>query len=50
MQARLAHPHRRSNDTLPQLMRRARTGAIGMSALTVLGGLWAIRRRRSRAR
>jgi hypothetical protein len=49
-QSRLAHPHRRSTDTLPQLVvRHARAGAIGISAVTLLGGLWAIRRRRSRA-
>lgn len=48
-QLRLAHPHRRSTDTLPQLViRHARAGAIGISAVTLLGGLWAIRRRRSR--
>ena len=49
-QSRLAHPHRRSTDTLPQLVvRHARAGAIGISAVTLLGSLWAIRRRRSRA-
>jgi hypothetical protein len=47
-QSRLAHPHRRVTDTFPRLMRHARTGAIGVSALTVFGGLWAIRRHRSR--
>jgi len=42
----LAHPHRRSTDTMPQLLRHARAGAVGVSALTLLAGLWEIRRRR----
>jgi hypothetical protein len=42
--AGLAHPYRRSDDTLLRLMRQP-GGAIGLSALTVLGGLWAMRRR-----
>jgi hypothetical protein len=44
--ARLAHPHRRSNDTLPRLISHAKTGAIGLSVLTVLGALWKSRRQR----
>ena len=44
----LAHPHRRSTDTLPELMRHAKAGVVGVSALTLLAGLWEIRRRRGR--
>jgi hypothetical protein len=45
--AGLAHPYRRSNDTLLRLMRQPGRSAIGLSALTVLGGLLAMRRRRT---
>ena len=46
--ARLAHPHRRTTDTLPRLLRHAKAGAVGVSLLTVFVGLWEIRRRRTR--
>jgi hypothetical protein len=42
----LAHPYRRSNDTLIRLIRQPCSSAIGLSAITVIGGLWAMRRRR----
>jgi hypothetical protein len=46
-QSGLAHPYRRSSDTLLRLLRHSGHGAIGLSAITVLGGLWAMRRRRT---
>ena len=33
--ARLAHPYRRNSDTLVRLVRRAKAGAVGVSALTM---------------
>jgi len=47
VQSGLAHPYRRSCDTLIHLMRQPGRGAIGLSAITVLGGLLAMRRRRA---
>ena len=44
----LAHPHRRANDTITRLFRRASLGPVGLSALTVMGAVWTIRRRRTR--
>ena len=48
--ARLAHPHRRSSDTLVRLVRGADARAAGVSALTMLAAVWEIRRRRTRAK
>lgn len=45
----LAHPYRRITDTMPRLIRGATASAVGLSALTIIGGLWAIRRRRGRS-
>jgi hypothetical protein len=47
-QTSLAHPRRRRTDTIPRLVRGARAGALGLSVLTVFGGLWRIRRGRHR--
>src|SRR4029453_13810283 len=46
----LAHPHRRTSDTIARLVRRATARAVGLSALTLVGALWDIRRRRTRVR
>jgi hypothetical protein len=46
----LAHPHRRASDTITRLIRRASLGPVGLSALTVMGAVWTIRRRRTRSR
>jgi hypothetical protein len=43
--ARFAHPHRRSTDNSGHLVRRATAGAAGLSALTLAGWLWQMRRR-----
>ena len=48
--SRLAHPYRRSSDTLVRLVRRANAGAFGVSALTMIAAVWEIRRRRARAK
>ena len=48
--SRLAHPHRRTNDTVARLVRGAKASAVGLSALTLMGALWDIRRRRARVR
>lgn len=45
----LAHPHRRATDTITRLIRKASLSPVGLSALTVMGAVWTIRRRRTRA-
>jgi hypothetical protein len=47
-QSGLAHPYRRSSDTLMRLVRQPGGSAIGLSAITVIGGIIAMRRRRPR--
>ena len=42
---RFAHPHRRSTDYSSRLISRATAGAAGLSALTLAGWLWQMRRR-----
>jgi hypothetical protein len=48
--ARIAHPYRRSSDTLVRLVRRASAGAVGVSALTMIAAVWTIRRKRARVK
>jgi hypothetical protein len=47
---RLAHPYRRSSDTLVRLVRGTNASAVGVSALTMIAAVWEIRRRRARAK
>lgn len=49
-QTSLAHPHRRRTDTIPRLVRGARAGALGLSMLTLVGGLWRIHWRTAQRR
>jgi hypothetical protein len=46
---RFAHPHRRNADHREPLMRRSTAAAAGLSALTLAGWLWRMRRTWSRS-